>query len=120
MRDIFFRGKRVNNGVWIYGFVVLTENGKAYIIPESWGRRKYEVIPSSVGQFTGLLDRNGVRIFEWDKVMNEEGQTLVVMYFQNSFSMRKEDGTSVKSHVGTMEWFFNVEVTGNIHEGGKP
>jgi hypothetical protein len=126
-REILFRGLRADGKGWVEGDLLrdywvegdtFIPFSIRYLIDRIYSF-PIEVPPSSVGQFTGLLDKNDVKIFEGDKVLNEDGQTLVVMYFQNSFSMRKEDGSPVKAETGTMEWFFNVEVIGNIHEGGQ-
>ena len=65
MREILFRGKRPGNGEWAHGFLVKMF-GAYHIIDKDDENTAYEVIPETVGQYTGLKDKNGNRIFEGD------------------------------------------------------
>jgi len=72
LQDILFRGKRVGNGDWIYGDLLHphTEMGAEWLIVPIDKILKYAtpVQPETIGQFTGLIDKNNQRIFEGDVV----------------------------------------------------
>lgn len=71
MREILFRGKRIDNGEWVYGNLIITERltgTECYISSQTGidnGKSfKFSVDPLTVGQYTGLTDKNGRKIFE--------------------------------------------------------
>ena len=112
MREILFRGKDIDNGIFVTGYLIGNDTGKKYITLV--GSHCKEVIPETVGQYTGLTDKNGKRIFEGDICKhrsNCSGNTVisVVTYTDGHF-------LALVCENSGFELSEKLEVIGNIHD----
>lgn len=84
MREIVFRAKRVADGEWVYGYFVSQYRANEIYLPngiDDDGFDKRHIIPETVGQYTGLTDKNGKRIFEGDIIeYDKDGARYEVIF----------------------------------------
>lgn len=120
MREILFRGKRDENEEWVFGDLIHEPWGSCIQVIENdtsntFRRTKYSVHKETVGQYTGLDDKNGEKIFEGD-ILELDGE-------DGFFKLEYEDDTARFVMIGDpimvdFDNFWNreVEVIGNIHD----
>lgn len=131
MREILFRGMRVDNGKWIYGDLLQDKDLEEYLIEyfdyytdENGLQRddcQYLIIPETVGQYTGLSDKNGNKIFEGDIVAGavywlERQKNGIVAFRDGSFGLIWHRGDVEQFNPFTSMCNIEYEVIGNIHD----
>ena len=115
-REISFRGKSKSTGEWVFGNLFDKDTkGRTHI--GTTVRRCFDIDPETVGQFTGMTDKNGTKIFEGD-ILNEPFQGREKLYYvlwdEDYFSFRAKSGR-VDYYLGDMQKY-HCEVVGNIYD----
>ena len=131
MREIKFRGKRLDNGVWVEGSLLQDDYGVCMIVEfvdhhEQW----HEVDPDTVGQYTGMKDKNGKEIWEGD-IFGDDDYGTVRSVFRVPGGLAFEDNPlsfgydhraplypySSIAEMQNASWLSQCcEIIGNIHD----
>ena len=134
MREILFRGKTALDNEWVIGAGVYKSEGHTWIITddvtktENRGTGSDAINPETVGQYTGLTDKNGMKIFEGDIVKREftlyhgetkktrETQIGVVGFKRGEFMANVVKGRGTWFGIGIVWKDDYLEIIGNIHD----
>lgn len=120
MREIKFRGKRLDNGEWIVGSYIEAENRDRsiahQIIPYKAGLVVREVDPATVGQYTGLKDKNGKEIYEGDIIKTDFSYATWIGFVHfNKGNFELVDSDKNGQYL-TLSVLSDIEIIGNIHD----
>lgn len=136
-REFEFRGQCVLNGEWLYGDLEYSRNDKDVVRIHTYNddgsyKQQCLVVPDSVGQFTGMKDKHGKKIFEVDVVRRMDSafgsvDTGVVKYdchlgafileyesYGRTYQSTFKDGFSYNDGKCTIEGAYSYEVIGNV------
>lgn len=126
MREILFKGKRADNGEWVLSVNLIqkyrNETKKVYFSKGIETSDYFEIIPETVGQYTGLTDKNGKKIFGGDIVRDEQsGYEYIIKWFQEyaCYALADRRGNMVFDAYEIDMFLSDLIVVGNIHDNSE-
>ena len=135
-REIKFRGFNRKNGVWLHGFY-LQNRGAHFVCPDEFADGKslddYEIDPDTLGQYTGLKDKDGREIYEGDvvecvswneyftnpetgQVMEPFRRKMTVSFLNGGFKMVEKMPAALKDNAWDIICNGDIKIIGNIHD----
>lgn len=114
-REIKFRGKSRSSGEWFYGYLFKSDSGeRTHIIKNH--KACLDIDPDTVGEFTGLRDKNGIEIYENDLIKCEK-DIYEIIWNRGMFILKSIHSSVLgDTPLGPMLDIFDLGIIGNIYD----